>query len=62
MAQAAALALVLTPTAVPAQDFDAGLRAAQAGDYETALKEWRPLAEQGDADSQWRLGEIALSS
>ena len=28
-----------------AQDFDAGLEAVQAGDFQTALKEWRPLAD-----------------
>ena len=32
-----------------AQDYDAGLKAAQAGDFQTALKEWKPLADQGDA-------------
>lgn len=30
-------------------DFQAGLDAVERGDYDTALKEWRPLAEQGDA-------------
>jgi len=39
-----------------AQDFERGLEAAQRGDYATALKEWRPLAEQGDADAQYNLG------
>ena len=29
--------------------FDEGLAAYQRGDYATALREWRPLAEQGDA-------------
>ena len=28
-------------------DFQAGQNAYDRGDYETALKEWRPLAEQG---------------
>ena len=28
-------------------DFDKGLAAAQAGDYATALREWKPLADQG---------------
>ena len=44
-------------------DFQKGLTAAQrgdaafeAGDYATALKEWRPLAEQGDAIAQYYLG------
>ncbi len=28
----------------------------ERGDYETALKEWRPLAEQGEMVAQWSLG------
>lgn len=47
--------LVLS-AAVKAQDFDAGLEAARAGDYATALAEWRPLAEQGNANAQHNLG------
>ena len=39
-----------------AQDYDAGLKAAQAGDFQTALKEWKPLADQGDAYAQNNLG------
>ncbi len=39
-----------------AADFQAGLEAYNRGDYATALKEWRPLAEQGDADAQFNLG------
>ena len=39
-----------------AQDFRKGLAAAQRGDYATALREWRPLAEQGDARAQHNLG------
>ena len=37
-------------------DWEAGVDAYQAGDYATALKEFRPLAEQGDADAQFNLG------
>ncbi len=33
-----------------------GLDAFQRGDYETALREWRPLAEQGNARAQTALG------
>ncbi len=36
--------------------FDEGLAAYQRGDYATALREWRPLAEQGVAEAQSRLG------
>jgi TPR repeat protein len=39
-----------------AQDFDKGYVAAQAGDFATALEEWRPLAQQGDASAQYNLG------
>ena len=36
-------------------DFNKGLTAAQSGDFATALKEWKPLAGQGDADAQTNL-------
>ena len=39
-----------------AQDFEKGLEAYEKGDYATALREWIPLAEQGDADAQNNLG------
>jgi uncharacterized protein len=52
----AVVALMLTPAAGAAQDFEAGLDAVEAGDYATALQEWRPLAEQGRADAQAYLG------
>ena len=38
------------------QDYQKGLAAAQSGDYATALREWTPLAEQGDANAQYNLG------
>jgi TPR repeat protein len=37
-------------------DFAKGLDAAQRGDYATAMKEWKPLAEQGDSSAQYNLG------
>jgi TPR repeat protein len=37
-------------------DFQTGLEAYKRGDYATALKEWRPLAENGDAQAQFQLG------
>tara|TARA_Y100000294_G_C8300892_1_gene234681 strand:- start:140 stop:523 length:384 start_codon:yes stop_codon:yes gene_type:complete len=36
--------------------FQEGYDAVRRGDYATALKEWKPLAEQGDADAQYLLG------
>ncbi len=52
------LALVLAcALSAPAwAGFDEGWAAYDRGDYETALREWRPLAEQGDADAQFNLG------
>ena len=37
-------------------DFQKGLDAAQKGDFATALREWKPLAEQGVAFAQYNLG------
>ena len=54
LALATVLALAFTPLA--AQDFQKGLAAAQAGDFATALQEWTPLAEAGDALVQFNLG------
>ena len=57
MALATVLALAFTPLA--AQDFvDKGLKAARAGDFATALREWTPLAEQGHATAQYNLGQM----
>ena len=39
-------------SATASADFQIGLDAAQAGDYATALREWRPLADQGYANAQ----------
>ena len=39
-----------------AQDYAKGLAAAQSGDFAIALKEWRPLAAQGNANAQNNLG------
>lgn len=36
--------------------FEEGLAAYDRGDYATTLKEWRPLAEQGDPTAQHHLG------
>jgi len=47
------LALVLAPPTLA--DFQAGVDAYDRGDYGTALKEFRPLAEQGFASAQYNL-------
>ena len=50
------LLLSLIPFPAWAADFDKGLTAYNNGDYATALKQWTPLAEQGDARAQYNLG------
>jgi hypothetical protein len=48
--------LCLLAVAAFAADFETGLNAYQKKDYVTAAKEWRPLADKGDAPSQFNLG------
>ena len=52
------LALAIMALAVPANagPFEDGRAAYQRGDYATAFKLWRPLAEQGDSEAQFALG------
>ena len=53
---ATVLSLAFTPLA--AQDFQKGMAAVQAGDFATAVQEWTPLAEAGDAWAQLALGAM----
>ena len=39
-----------------AADFQTGLDAYNRGDFATALKEWQPLADAGDANARYNLG------
>ena len=48
--------LTLGLTAPAWAGWDEGVAAAKRGDYATAVREWRPLAEQGDAKAQLNLG------
>jgi TPR repeat protein len=41
-----------------APDFIKGLAAAKRGDYATALREWQPLADQGNARAQYYVGAM----
>jgi len=43
-------------TPVVAGDFEDGLAAHEAGDYQKAFRLWKPLAEQGHAKAQASLG------
>ncbi len=48
----AAATIASTAVAASAADFEAGLAAYRQGDYERALAEWLPLAEQGEPSAQ----------
>ncbi|MDP7661678.1 MAG: tetratricopeptide repeat protein, partial [Nitrospinota bacterium] len=50
------VALFLSASQSAEGGFQEGLDAARRGDYATALKEFRPLAEQGHAVAQYNLG------
>ena len=51
------LAFLMTLSSpVAAQDFQKGFAAYNAGDYATALQEWKPLAEAGNVFAQNNLG------
>jgi cell division septation protein DedD len=52
----AALLLGIAPAA-QAQSVKAGVEAWQRAEYESAVKIWRPLAEAGDADAAFNLGQ-----
>jgi uncharacterized protein len=54
-----AVALLLGSVGVSwSQDFQKGETAYERGDFATALREWTPLAEQGDAGIQSLLGSM----
>src|SRR5262245_29267203 len=61
-----ATALCLIATAVSAQPGSqltsqngvlAGVQAWQAGNYDEAIRQWRPLADRGDADAQYNIAQ-----
>ena len=51
------LMLSIVCLVMPARaDFQAGMDAYNRGDFKTALREWQPLADQGDARAQFSFG------
>ena len=52
------LSMLLASGVASAADFNKGLEAAQSGDFKTALAEWTPLAEQGNASAQYNVGHM----
>lgn len=50
------VALVLVAVPAFGGPYEDGQAAYELNDYKTALEHWRPLAEQGDASAQYKLG------
>jgi TPR repeat protein len=56
---AVAIILLLAQCALcTANDYDHGLKAYWAGEYQQALKIWQPLAEVGNPDAQYGIGAL----
>ena len=53
-----ALVLMSVATVGWAESYDVGNEAFSVGDYETAHSIWQPLADAGDADSQFGMGML----
>ncbi len=53
----ACLLAATAPLAPARADVLAGVTAWEAGDYARAVNEWRPLAQAGDADAEFNLGQ-----
>jgi cell division septation protein DedD len=53
----AALAAMLIAAPLALADVKTGVDAWQQGDYAKAIAEWRPLAQSGDPDAQFNLGQ-----
>lgn len=54
---AIAAAVALSPAAAEAETVRAGIEAWQRSDYAAAVAIWRPLAEKGDSDAAFNLGQ-----
>lgn len=53
----AAILIAIAGAPLSAQSVKAGIEAWQKADYSTAVAIWRPLAQAGDADAQFNLGQ-----
>jgi hypothetical protein len=49
---------LLVGTPAFSADFQKGVTAYKSGDFTTALREWKPLAKQGNAIAQFQIGAM----
>ncbi|MFO1386316.1 MAG: hypothetical protein U1F55_09045 [Chitinivorax sp.] len=54
--------LLLIMAAPSLAGYEEGLASAKAGNFAHALKEWKPLAEQGNAAAQYNLAIMYLKT
>jgi TPR repeat protein len=52
--------LFYSPMFALADDYQAGMKTTQNGDYKTAFNLWKPLAHQGYAIAQYNIGYLYL--
>ena len=52
------VSLIIPFSILDAADFQKGFEAHLKGDYISAIKEWGPLAAQGDASAQFNIGNM----
>jgi cell division septation protein DedD len=57
MFAATAAAAIAAGGGTASADVRAGIEQWRAGNYEAAIREWRPLADRGDPDAQFNLGQ-----
>src|SRR4051812_3012908 len=57
LAVASAVAAIALAAGMASADVKTGVDAWQRGDFGAAVAEWRPLADRGDADAQYNLGQ-----
>mgnify|MGYP005849499897 CR=1 FL=1 len=51
-------AVILTFSPASAEPLDEGVAAYERGDYRTAIEAWMPLADQGDVDALFNMGQL----
>src|SRR4051812_15508149 len=57
LAVASAVAAIALAAGMASADVKTGVDAWQRGDFGAAVAEWRPLADKGDSDAQYNLGQ-----
>lgn len=57
LAASASVLLLVAPACAQEDPVRAGVDAYERGDYRTAVEKWRPVADKGNADAQFNMGQ-----